>query len=186
MKRIEASVFVAVALVVSLGAWWWTGTAPPDETMRPTVSLEGAASPPVESHTVTVHVAGEVREPGVVELPFGARVVDAIEAAGGATASARLTALNLAAALTDGAQVLVPSAAEDVGVGATRSDGTVAVNRATPTELEALPGVGPVLASRIVEHREAHGPFQTAEDLLDVPGIGESILARLRPLVRIP
>lgn len=139
-----------------------------------------------EAAILVVHVAGEVRRPGVVRLVAGSRVVDAIEAAGGATPSAVLAGVNLASEVVDGSQIVVPSSSRGEGPAAAASDGLVVVNRATPAELESLPGVGPVLAERILSHREEHGPFETVEDLLDVSGIGEATLARLRPLVRIP
>lgn len=135
---------------------------------------------------LVVHVAGEVRRPGIVRLAAGSRVVDAIEAAGGATPTAVLAGVNLAAAVVDGSQIVVPSSASGGLAAPAVDDGIVVVNRATATELESLPGVGPVLAERILSHREEHGPFDTVEDLLDVSGIGEATLARLRPLVRIP
>lgn len=135
---------------------------------------------------LVVHVAGEVRRPGIVRLAAGSRVVDAIEAAGGATPTAVLAAVNLAAVVVDGSQIVVPSSVSGGVVAPAVDDGIVVVNRATATELESLPGVGPVLAERILLHRDEHGPFEQVEDLLDVSGIGEATLARLRPLVRIP
>lgn len=132
---------------------------------------------------VVVHVAGQVRRPGVVRLPAGSRVVDAIEAAGGATPSAVLAGVNLAADLVDGSQIVVPAIADDREP---IDDGIVAINTASATELQALPGVGPVLAGRIVAHRDVNGSFATVEDLLDVSGIGEAILAQIRPLIRVP
>lgn len=119
----------------------------------------------------------------MVRLPAGSRVVDAIEAAGGATPSAVLAGVNLAAALVDGSQIVVPAVVD--GRAAT-DDGMVAINTASAAELEGLPGVGPVLAGRIVAHRDANGSFGTIEDLLDVSGIGEAILAQIRPFVRVP
>lgn len=144
-----------------------------------------------------VHVVGSVQAPGVVELPPGSRVVDAVAAAGGATAEADLSALNLARPVVDGEQVLVPRPGQEVpsasvgatgpgapGAGGAAADpGLVDVNRATATELETLTGIGPVLAARIVEHREEHGPFFSVDDLQAVRGIGPSLLADLRDQV---
>jgi competence protein ComEA len=110
-------------------------------------------------------------------------VVDAIEAAGGATALAVLSGVNLAAEVIDAAQVVVPTLGQHPSA---PDDGLVAVNQASASDLESLPGVGPVLAGRIVSHRDENGSFETPEDLLDVSGIGEAILARLRPLIRVP
>ncbi len=128
--------------------------------------------------------------PGLVELGIGARTADAIAAAGGVVPGADIGALNLAAPVRDGEQVRVPSAlptsAAGGGGGNVPDDGLVHVNTADAAGLQALPGVGPVLAARIVAYREQHGPFSAVEDLLDVAGIGEARLAALRDAVAIP
>jgi competence protein ComEA len=122
-------------------------------------------------------------------LPADSRVADAVAAAGGALGSADLQLLNLAAPVADGEQVIVPRSG---GTGSTPTarpaadEGEVNLNQADVTELEELPGVGPVLAERIVAHREANGPFGSIEDLLDVPGIGEGRLATLRDAAVVP
>ena len=134
---------------------------------------------------MTVHVSGAVAEPGLVSLQSGSRVADAVVAAGGALPGADLGSLNLAAPLVDGQQLVVPYLVPTNGV-PVASDGRVRINTADAAALEGLPGVGPVLAQRIVAHRDAHGPFATVEDLLDVPGIGESKLAALRDSVIVP
>ena len=183
LKRIESAAVAAVAVVISLGAWWWTSLPEAvSEDPGPRVSI----SEPVPASRLLVHVAGEVHHPGVVLLEPGSRVVDAIEAAGGATRSAVLAGINLAAPLIDGSQIIVPSTKDPRSTPASSGDGLVQVNTASTAELETLPGVGPVMAGRIVSHREQNGPFAVFEDLLDVPGIGEATLARLRPLIRIP
>lgn len=144
------------------------------------------------SASLTVHVVGEVVAPGVVALDPGARVRDAISAAGGATVVARLDAVNLARPVHDGEQLVVPGPTDDVagpgrgeadGGGAVGADGRVDLNRATAAELEALPGIGPVLAERIVAHREANGPFDHPGALREVPGIGERTFQSLVELV---
>jgi competence protein ComEA len=139
---------------------------------------------------LTVHVVGEVLAPGVVGLPADARVQDAIAAAGGPTVEARLEALNLARPLQDGEQLVVPgpSPAGDATTGADAGtgvldDGRVDLNRASAAELETLPGIGPVLAQRIVSHREDHGPFSAPGDLRAVAGIGERTFQTLAELV---
>lgn len=134
-----------------------------------------------------VHVAGEVMEPGVYELVGTARVVDAVEAAGGPTGAADLAAVNLAQPLSDGMQVRVPAPGDAVapvdpirGSSAGGVDGgKLDLNTADGPALEELPGVGPVMARRILEHREAIGGFRSVDELLDVRGIGESTLAEL-------
>ncbi len=150
------------------------------------------------SAVVVVHVVGEVRRPGLQRLPPGSRVSDAVEAAGGPTRTADLGAVNLARPVVDGEQVRVPAPGEVVhvggvpggaapGVGAApggaAAGGTVSLNTADPATLETLPGVGPVLAQRIVEWRTAHGGFTSVDELTEVSGIGEKTFEQLRPLV---
>ncbi len=134
---------------------------------------------------MTVHVGGWVATPGLVELVEGARVADAIAAAGGTLPGAGIAALNLAATLVDGEQVLVPGpeGSDSTEAASGEGGGPIQLNRATAAELDELPGIGPVIAQRIVDYRETKGPFQTVEDLLDVPGIGEAKLASIRDLV---
>jgi competence protein ComEA len=138
----------------------------------------------VESDMVAVHVSGAVVRPGLVMVPGGARVADAVAAAGGATADADLARTNLAAPVRDGEHVVVASDWDDANV-RTEPDG-IDLNTASVGELEALPGVGPVLAERIVAFRNRHGPFATVEDLLDVPGIGEAKLTQMREAIAAP
>ncbi|HLE45277.1 MAG TPA: helix-hairpin-helix domain-containing protein [Methylomirabilota bacterium] len=135
-------------------------------------------------------MAGWVRRPGVYEFHEGDRVIDAIEAAGGARRGAALESLNLAMPLVDGTQVLVPRTAAGGAPGAVASDGSAStgklnINTATAAELEALPGVGEVIAQRIVDYRTDNGPFGSVDELIDVSGIGESTLASMRELVTV-
>lgn len=167
----------------------------------------GAVSParpatpvPPRAPALVVDVAGRVRHPGVVRLPAGARVADAVRAAGGPLPGARLGLLNLARRLADGEQVVVGVAA--VGAAGPQAPGVtgtapvagdaggaagpvVDVNAATVEQLVGLPRVGPVLAQRIVDYRTAHGPFASVDDLQRVPGIGPATLAELRALVTV-
>lgn len=152
------------------------------------------------SGRATVHVAGAVAAPGVVELPAGSRVADALAVAGGPLPDADPAALNLARVVTDGQQVYVPRVGEappPAGAGETGSAppgsapapadpaGVVDLNRATAAELETLPGIGPVLAQRIIDWRTRHGAFTGVGQLEDVPGIGERTLAELTPHVTV-
>jgi competence protein ComEA len=155
------------------------------------------------SAEVTIHVAGAVGAPGVVTLPAGARVTDAIEAAGGLLEDADPARINLARPLEDGEQLLVLRVGEEPPAAASRpasagegagaaSDGAgdpdggpIDLNTATAEQLETLPGVGPAIAGRIVQHREAHGPFRTPGDLRDVSGIGEKRFQDLADLVTV-
>jgi competence protein ComEA len=134
--------------------------------------------------TILVDVQGAVVRPGVYALADGARVVDALARAGGATADADPSSLNLAQALVDGAQVRVPVAGE-VPPGAIDAAGIVSLNAATVDELDTLPRIGPALAGAIVAHRDEHGPFAAIADLDAVPGIGPALLAHLEPLVTL-
>lgn len=151
----------------------------------------GAATPSVVS--LFVHVAGEVRRPGVYEFQQGDRVIDAIEAAGGERPGASLDGLNLAAPLTDGTQILVPERAPAAGTtvpgaaptGTDTASAKVNVNTADATQLETLPGIGEVLAQTIIDHRTENGPFASIDELEDVSGIGPATLEEIRDLVTL-
>lgn len=146
--------------------------------------------PPPTAGPIQIHVAGAVGQPGVVSLPFGSIVEQAIAAAGGPSGEADLSRLNLAEQLQDGQQVYVPpSRPTDAPV---REDGVAAnaelldklnINTATESQLEQLPGIGPSLASKLVEYRQEHGMFQEAEELLRVSGIGPAKLDQIRDLI---
>jgi len=156
------------------------------------------SSPPV---TVTVHVAGQVTGPGVYAVPAGARVADAIVAAGGMSAEADVEQLNLAAHVSDGERIYVPKKGEtppvapagspvpatgSAGGGKTAVPGApLDLNTATADQLDALPGVGPATSTAILAYRSSHGRFRSVTELLEVPGIGPTKLETLRPLVRI-
>lgn len=164
--------------------------APGPAVVLPTPAPSGPvvlASPPGPAQVV-VDVVGAVTSPGVVRLAQGSRVVDAIAAAGGATADAQVSALNLARVLVDGEQIAVlrpgEGPAASGGSAATGADDLVNLNSADAAALDALPGIGPVLADRIVGHREDR-PFATVDELADVAGIGPTLLERLRDLVRV-
>lgn len=136
--------------------------------------------------TIDVHVAGWVVRPGVVTVKESSIVADAIAAAGGLRAGAMPDLINLAAPLGPGDQVVVPGPEAGAAADTSTGDGPISLNRADATALETLPGVGPVLAGRIVAFRDENGPYEQVEDLLQVPGIGEAKLASLRDLVKVP
>jgi len=150
-----------------------------------------ASSVPAPAVDVVVHVAGQVRSPGIVRLPVGSRVADAIEEAGGVTRRKALDSVNLARVLVDGEQVLVGAGTPALGgapAAGVPSQGVppkVSLNSATLEQLDSLPGVGPVLAGRILTWRTTHGRFTSIDELGEVSGIGESILEQLRPLVAL-
>lgn len=174
--------WIAAALVVAaavLAGLWYAGRSP----VPPPLAVEPGGG---GGRTITVHVSGAVQSPGVVLVAAGARVGEAIAAAGGALPEADLGRVNLAAPLADGQQLSVPTVSAGGGAAAVAGDGRVRLNLAGVEELETLPGVGPVLAERILAYREEHGPFAVVEDLLDVPGIGEGKLAALRDAVLVP
>ena len=169
--------------------------------MNPTTgSAAGPGGLSTTSGSVVVHVTGAVSRPGVVTLPPGSRVTDAINAVGGASAEADTQQLNLARVLTDGEQIRVPRIGEvlpdpapqpggDAASGARTTpgksggggaSGTININTASASDLEKLPGIGPALAERIVEYRDSHGPFASVDALTDVPGIGKAKLEGLR------
>ncbi|GEL48611.1 hypothetical protein CHO01_37270 [Cellulomonas hominis] len=170
-------------------------SAPAVDVPEPAVSDTGPGEPTAaaaDAAALWVHVVGRVASPGLVQLPAGSRVAEAIAAAGGALPDADLAAVNLAAVVQDGTQVHVPAPGEAPGeasVAAADPGGsgpaTVDVNAASAADLEALPGIGPVLAERVVAWRTEHGPFRDVDGLLDVPGIGPSVLAQIRDLVRV-
>ncbi len=146
---------------------------------------------------VVVDVSGKVRSPGVQRLPSGARVADALRAAGGARPGVDLTGLNRARVLVDGEQIVVgvdpapgvsaanggPPGTSPGGTAAASGTAPVSLNNASVDQLDALPGVGPVLAQRIVDYRTQHGGFRSVDELREVNGIGDRRFADLRPLV---
>jgi len=185
---------VLVAITVGGAGLWYVRSLPrPVEVRAATTSSAAAASATSSPDVVPilVDVAGWVRRPGVYEFHDGDRVIDAIEAAGGARRGAALDALNLAAPLADGTQILVPrrqasaSAGSAPSVSGDATSSKVNVNSASAVELEALPGIGEVIAQEILDYRAANGPFGSVDDLLDVSGIGEVTLENIRDLVTV-
>jgi competence protein ComEA len=190
-RQLIALAVVAVATLGGAVVWYLRALPRPVEVTSaggPTPAAMTSASP--SPAVVVVHVAGWVRRPGVYELPVGSRVIDAIDLAGGPREGADLSALNLAAVLSDAQQVLVPkrgppgSAPGGAGGGGA-AGGLVNLNSATVAELETLPGIGPVLAQKIVDYRTEHGPFTRVEDLMNVSGIGEARFAELKDKVTV-
>ena len=196
LSRGELVGVIVVAALTLAGAGLWYARSLP----RPVEVLAGPETPPVPAPgaspsaaatLVLVDVAGWVRRPGVYEFVSGARVIDAIEAAGGARPGAGLQALNLAAPLVDGTQILVPrEGATPVATAGSGSAGGVVgglvnVNTATAAELETLPGIGEVTAQAIIDHRTENGPFTSVDELLDVTGIGDVTLENIRELVTV-
>ena len=165
------------------------GASEGPSTVAPLVGADAdvAGAPEDAAPRMFVHVVGAVRRPGLFRLKEGARVADAVERAGGPTRRADLSAVNLAAPLADGQQVIVPrrmpGGSSAAAVGASVPGAKVSLATATLEQLDELPGIGPVTAQKIVDWRTAHGPFRSVDDLDDVPGIGPARIEQLRDLV---
>ncbi|MFE9253573.1 helix-hairpin-helix domain-containing protein [Streptomyces sp. NPDC006879] len=187
---------VLVAAAVFAGYHLFSGRSVPVPVPAPEVVSAGQAPPlptassPGAAPRIVVDVSGKVRDPGLHRLPAGARVGDAIDAAGGVTPGADITQLNRARLLGDGEQVLVgvdglaSGGQGGTAVAGASPAGPLGLNTATVEQLDALPGVGPVLARNIVEFRTERGGFRSVEELRQVAGIGERRFAELRALVR--
>ncbi|SNT40583.1 competence protein ComEA [Asanoa hainanensis] len=196
-RRGVKALAVVAAVVVLVAAFFAYRARPKVEPVTAVSEPPAAdvAAPATTGATeIVVSVAGKVRKPGLVRLPAGSRVADAVEAAGGTVPGTDLASVNLARLLVDGEQVLVgvtppPGAAGDTPSGGTGSDsgagGKVNLNTATLAELDSLPGVGPVLAQRILDHRTAKGGFKSVGDLRNVDGIGASRYEDLKELVTV-
>jgi competence protein ComEA len=205
-----ALVAAVAAVLAAVGVWRDRPVAeqPPSLTvagaaeLAPTSAVSGAVGrPPGAGQPLVVSVAGKVRRPGLVQLPEGARVADAIAKAGGPVRGTDLTSLNLARRVADGEQILVgvapPAGSAEAGApggaagasgpaaGAPASGGKVDLNRATAEQLDTLPGVGPVTAQRILDWRTRHGRFSSIDQLREIEGIGERRFSQLRDQVTI-
>lgn len=194
-----------VVLAVTAGAYWLVKPPPsttesklPYAATVPSSSAAAASAAGITTTTasavVVVHVAGAVHVPGVYQLAAGARVIDAVQAAGGVADGSDADAINLAAVVADGQRVYVPRVGEVappvVANGGGGNNGSVAagpinLNSATAADLDTLPGVGPATAAAILTYRDQHGPFAAIDALADVPGIGPAKLEALRGLVTV-
>jgi len=190
MSRLQIAVFAAIGvalLLLGVRAVREGGGTPADAAGPPLAAepVGGGAVP--ANGDVVVHVAGAVGEPGVYRMPAGSRVADAVERAGGPTGRAQPDALNLAARLADGQQVVVPS--RDAGGTAASAtgaeDGPISLGSADQADLETIDGIGPVIAADIIEFRDERGGIASIEELDEIPGIGpatiESLSERLQP-----
>lgn len=180
---VVAVALVGVLVLVTLAVWLrrLDDVARPVDGQIPQVALEPTTATTAAPPPLLVHVVGAVQSPGVYALPPGSRVLDAVDAAGGATDEGQPNRLNLAASLIDGEQVRVPVEGEPVAGPARPGgpSGPIDLNSATAADLETLPGIGPATAAAIVDHREATGRFEEVADLLEVRGIGEAKLAAI-------
>lgn len=204
IERRQQLIILAIAVVLLFGAGYkyavWQKVKSANEEKPALKQSETAGTADTAARDVKVHVAGAVEKPGVYQLPAGSRVDDAVRLAG-VLPAADLNALNLAALLTDGQKVTVPlrqamlpagtggaSGAPAAGFTAgTGSDtqGQVNINTASQAELESLPGIGPALAGRIIQHREENGPFMVPEDIKNVSGIGDKRYEQLKNKITV-
>ena len=192
-RLLAAALLALVVLVVA-----WRHVASPGGSAAPLrvapvvpaaqgAGTAGARAGPVAARLV-VDVAGAVRRPGLVRLPKGARVSDAIARAGGLTAHAERDSVNLAAPVSDGQQVLVPArgspgSGTPGGAAGGAASGPVSLSSATAEQLDTLPGIGPVTAQKIIDYRAQHGSFTSVDGLDAIPGIGPARIAELQGLV---
>ena len=166
-----------VTLFALVGLWWLN--RPAEISSVETLASNSVGKQSNQIDQIVVHVTGEVISPGIVTLPAGSRVIDAITAAGGFTSDVSEVNLNLAAHIEDGQLIYV---GQETGPSA---DTRVNLNTATLTDLEALPGVGPVMAQRILQWRTTNNRFSSVEELQEIDGIGPKLFSRLRELVRV-
>jgi competence protein ComEA len=184
-RRVLAAAILALVLVVV--AWRHAAAGSP-APLRVSPVAPARSSPAVAARLLVVDVVGAVRRPGLVRLPEGSRVADAIAHAGGLRSGAERAGVNFAAPVSDGQQVVVPQRGAAVAAGAgagasSASAGPVSLSSATAEQLDALPGVGPVTAEKIVAYRQQHGAFRSVDELDAISGIGPSRIADLRGLV---
>lgn len=177
---------IAVVIIAASGVVFWpkeksgsVATPPPPATEQ--------NKEPVKHNNVVVYVTGAVKNPGVVSMAPGSRVIDAVNLLGGPTETANLKGINMAALLTDGQQVHVPSREEpdDVLVAGRSPGGKININTADAAALDTLPGVGPGTAQKIIDYRRTKGPFSSLEDLKKVPGIGENKYQNLKDKITL-
>lgn len=183
-KKLLGSAVAAVVLVVFL----ISNASIPSNSVAVSPSIEPSLAA-IESPKIFVHLVGEVKNPGIYELDAGARLIDAILAAQGFSDSADQGSVNLARELTDGEQIIIglvgdaPASSGGSDSAGNSGTGLISLSTADQALLETLPGVGPALAGRIIDYREANGGFRAVADLMNVSGIGDKVYAGLKDLV---
>jgi competence protein ComEA len=184
-QKVSKQLLIALAGVVAVVSLVLVAVNRPEPPTGEFSVSADETSNEVSQQFLYVHVVGEVQSPGMYQLPIGARLVDAVFAAGGLTEEADNASVNLARELTDGEQIIVFSISQEGEAAGSTASGLVSLNRAGDKELEELPGIGLALAGRIIAWREANGGFKSVQDLLKVSGIGENLLAGLVDLVTL-
>lgn len=184
-RQALVAALVAICLLAVAGRYFTQA----DASTTPVAAEPVAAIAASERAKLVVHVVGAVRRPGLYRLREGSRIADAVRRAGGTTRKADLASINLAATIADGVQIVVPrrapppATASSPGQSFSDSTGPVALSSATVDQLDALPGIGPVTAQKILDYRDEHGAFSSVDELDAVPGIGPKRLEELRQVV---
>jgi competence protein ComEA len=174
---------IGLAVVVGTGSIVWSSMSGPGEQVVSGISVEPTQDlASVSPRELVIHISGEVTSPGIITLPEGSRVIDAVEMAGGHTSAAELESINLARLIIDGEHLIIPAVGE-AGPDSARVGEWMSLSLASEQQLQELPGVGPAIASRIVAWREKNGPFRHVDDLLAVSGIGPATLEKFRDRV---
>ncbi len=184
-QKVSRQLLISLAALVAVASLVLVAINRPEAPTGEFQITEGLNEAESIEQFLYVHIVGEIKTPGMYQLPLGARLVDAVFAAGGLTADADSSSVNLARELSDGEQIVVFKIGEIVEAGGSAPGGLISINRATADQLEELPGIGPALSSRIIAYRDANGGFKTKEDLLNVSGIGDSIFAGFSDLITL-
>lgn len=193
LQRFRVPIIVVLTAIVGFGVYSVLRPAQAQPTIAVTLRPTTPATPaPTERTTIQVYVSGAVERPDVYSLPINSIVKDALSAAGGPADDADLDRVNLAAPLGDGMQVHFPRQGEAAAVPAggalsnpIPASGPIDINTATLEQLDTLPGIGPSIAQRIVDYRQANGPFQSIEQIKDVKGIGDALFEKIKDSITI-
>lgn len=184
-QKVSKQLLLSLAALVAISSLVLVAVNRPETPSGEFEITEGLNDTESVEQFLYVHIVGEIKAPGMYQLPLGARLVDAVFAAGGLTPDADNSSVNLARELSDGEQVVVFKVGAVAEAGGSAPGGLISINRATADQLEELPGIGPALSARIIAYRDANGGFKTKEDLLNVSGIGDSILSGFVDLITL-
>lgn len=184
-QKVSRQLLISLSALVAVASLVLVAINRPEAPTGEFEITEGLNQAEAVEQFLYVHIVGEIKTPGMYQLPLGARLVDAVFAAGGLTADADNSSVNLARELSDGEQIVVFKVGEIAEAGGSAPGGLISINRATAEQLEELPGIGPALSSRIIAYRDANGGFKTKDDLLNVSGIGDSIFAGFADLITL-